>query len=456
MPRKYGDLMATPEEMWTGKKPDISHLRVFGCVVYAQLAKEQRGKLDSTSIAGIFVGYTPTSRQYRVYDPTARQVQRYSTVRFDESTAGGMLLTTTDGNRVAALEEEIRVDLIQPTMPGRQALQEIGDTIEVRGRTPTTQGEEPAKGMRDASESTGDLRDADEAAVERQSRSRRAIRLPQRYQAQRATTDPEIATPITYDEAVSGPQNKQWEAAITEELKSLASNGVWTLVKRPDGANIMSSKWVFKIKRLPSGQISRYKARVVARGFSQQYGVDYYETFAPVVRMESLRILLAIAAIEDLEVHQMDVVTAYLTGVLPEEIYMAPPQGLPGAAQKVCRLNKGLYGLKQSARVWNQRIEAELTKAGLKAIPTDQSIWVNADFSLILALYVDDIVLFARETQALRRIKEILQRSFHMKDLGPVSTILGIRVRRDRAKRMLWINQSHYINEVLKEFQHTD
>jgi Reverse transcriptase (RNA-dependent DNA polymerase) len=129
---------------------------------------------------------------------------------------------------------------------------------------------------------------------------------------------------------------------------------------------------------------------------------------------------------------------------------------LPGAAQKVCRLNKGLYGLKQSARVWYQRIRAELIKAGLMAILTDQSIWVNADYSLILALYVDDIVLFAREMQALRQIKEVLQKSFHMKDLGPVSTILGIHVRRDRVKRLLWIDQSHYVSEMLKEFQHTD
>jgi hypothetical protein len=98
----------------------------------------------------------------------------------------------------------------------------------------------------------------------------------------------------------------------------------------------------------------------VARGFTQQYGIDYYETFAPVVRMESLRILLAIAANEDLEIHQMDVITAYLAGELEEEIYMKPPAGLPSSGRKVCRLRKGLYGLKQSARVWNQRIGTKL------------------------------------------------------------------------------------------------
>ena len=127
---------------------------------------------------------------------------------------------------------------------------------------------------------------------------------------------------------------------------TLAYNNVWELVSISRGANIVDNKWVFKIKRLLNGHVDRYKARLVARGFSQQFRVDYYETFAPVVCMESLRVLLAIAAKEDLEVHQMDVTTAYLAGDLEEEIYMTPPLGLPRTEGKACRLKKGLYGLK--------------------------------------------------------------------------------------------------------------
>jgi hypothetical protein len=113
---------------------------------------------------------------------------------------------------------------------------------------------------------------------------------------------------------------------------------VWTLVTAPKGANIISCKWVFKFKRLLNGRIDRYKARLVARGFSQQYKVDYNETFAPVVRMETLRVLLTIAAAEDLEIHQIDVVTAYLVGELEEEIYIIPPPGIPGIKGLVCQL----------------------------------------------------------------------------------------------------------------------
>ena len=443
-PRHHGSRTSTPEGMWTGTKPGLAHLRVFGCVAYAQRAKEQRGKLDSTSIRGIFVGYTRTSHQYRIYDPKTKGIERYSTVRFDEKTSGGTLLDTDTNDQ--------RMTLLQPMEEEEEASNSDlpeGDTIVVQTQASTSEGNSGSQILeRECLEPTG------EAISERQSRSGRPIRLPERYQARQVTA--ETGTPTTYEEAVTGPQKTQWEAAINEELRALATNHVWDLVDTPKGANIVSNKWVFKIKRLPNGQVDRYKARLVARGFSQQYGIDYEETFAPVVRMESLRILLAIAPVEDLEIHQMDVVTAYLAGELQEDIYMAIPAGLPSSKGKVCKLQKGLYELKQSARVWNQRIGQELKQSGLLATISDHSVWINADRSLILALYVDDIVLFARDMQALRQIKGVLSKTFNMKDLGPVTTILGIRVRRDRAQRMLWIDQSHYIDDILEEFQYQD
>jgi transposase InsO family protein len=461
-PRRYdGGWVTTPKEMWTGEIPDLSHLRVFGCVAYAQLAKEQRNnKLDQTSIRGIFVGYTPTARQYRVYNPETGVVGRYSTVRFDEKRKGGTLLAPTEST-----PPWTEVGDTQHTQDQDSTLPD-GDTIVVRAPSP---GPREDRGRRTPSPSPPQSRapsppapperpqDAGEANAGRPRRI--GIRLPERYreeQAQQAIAkyDQEISTPTSYDEAISGPQKRQWETAINEELQSLASNDVWQLVDAPKGANIVSCKWVFKIKRLPNGQIDRYKARLVARGFSQRYGIDYDETFAPVVRMESLRILLAIAAVEDMEVHQMDVVTAYLAGELEEEIYMAPPQGLPGTEDKVCHVRKGLYGLKQSGRVWNKRITKELKRAGLRAISEDKSIWVDEKRNLILALYVDDIILFARETQEIQRIKEFLTERFHMKDLGPIHTVLGMRVRRNRAERTLWLDQTHYIKDTLKEFQH--
>jgi hypothetical protein len=493
-PRYYpGYHIATPKEMWTGKKPDLSHLKVFGCVAYAHLAPEQRhNKLDPTSFRGIFVGYTPTARQYRVYNPENGTTKRYSTVRFDENKKGGTLLATsgnippwieTEGSQNQDIQQwdstlpDGDTIVVRAPSPGPMEDSSLpdSDTIVVRApppgpredhrrRSPSQSRSPSPPGPPGPARPSAPLERVQEdgnAPDERRTRSGRNVRPPARppgdetYQVI-SENSLEIMTPASYDEAVSGPQKRQWETAINEELRAIASNNVWRLVKAPEGANIVSSRWVFKIKRLPNGQIDRYRARLVARGFSQRYGVDYDETFAPVVRMESLRILLAIAAIENLEVHQMDVVTAYLAGELEEEIYMAPPQGLSGAEGKVCLLRKGLYGLKQSARVWNRRITTELKRASLVALSGDQSIWVDEGRNLILALYVDDIVLFARDVQEIRRIKAFLTNSFHMKDLGPISTVLGMRVRRDRPQRTVRIDQTHYIKDILKEFQHDD
>jgi hypothetical protein len=488
-PRYYpGYHVATPKEMWTGRKPDLSHLRVFGCVVYAHLAPEQRrNKLDSTSFRGIFVGYTSAARQYRVYDPEDGTIERYSTVRFDEERKGGILLDPSgnippwlgagdtqgqgwdsslpDGDtivvRAPSPGPRINSGRQSPSPPRSPSSltppERIQDAGETQDQEPNQESDqepdqesdqepEPAQGRRDAGE------------VDAGRPRRIGIRLPKRYRNEQAmaTHGQEISIPMSYEEAISGPQKEQWIAAINEEKQSLGLNAVWELVIAPKGANIVSCKWVFKIKRLPDGRIDRYKARLVARGFSQQYGVDYDETFAPVVRMETLRILLAIAAAEDLEIHQMDVITAYLAGELEEEIYMTTPPGVPGTEGLVCRLLKGLYGLKQSARVWNQRLTGELKRMGLQATTADPSVWVSKDRGLILALYVDDIVLIARKTQELRRVKAALAQVFKMKDLGEIQNVLGLRIQRDRATRRLWIDQTHYIEDILKEFGYLD
>jgi hypothetical protein len=422
-PRYYpGYHVATPKKVWTGKKPDLGHLKVFGCVAYAQLAREQRhSKLNSTPIRGIFVGYTLTTRQYRVYNPEDGTIERYSTVRFDDERKGGTLLDPS-GNLPPWTEAGDTQD--RDAHDWDSTLPE-GDTIVVRAPPPEPQVDRrrqtPSR-SRSQSRSPSPpaplerMRDAGETPARGQSRSWG------RYQTQQtiSRTDSEIVTPTSYEEAMSGPQREQWGAAIKNEMQSHGLNVVWTLVMAPKGANIVSCKWVFKIKRSPDGQIERYKARLVARGFSQQHGVDYDEAFTPVVRIETLRILLAIAAAEDLEIHQMDVVTAYLAGELEEEIYMTPPPGVPGTEGLVCRLRKGLYGLKQSARVWNQRLTGELKYMRLRATTADPSVWVSKDRGLILALYVNDIVLLARDPQALRRIKAALAQAFKMKDLGEI------------------------------------
>jgi len=248
----------------------------------------------------------------------------------------------------------------------------------------------------------------------------------------------------------------QWKAAIQSEYSSLTDKQTWQLTPLPPGRRAISCKWVFKVKHHADGSIDRYKARLVARGFTQQEGVDYHETYAPVVKMTSIRVLLSIAAIYDLEVHQMDVKTAFLNGKLDEELYMQQPEGFvqPGSEHLVCRLQKTLYGLKQSPRVWYKTIDKFFTKQGFQRVEFDYGLYIiwTDTLRFIIALYVDDILLACNDMKRLAAMKQSLSAEYEMSDLGEAEYILGIKVQRDRPQRSIYLSQQSYIEEVLQRF----
>jgi hypothetical protein len=262
--------------------------------------------------------------------------------------------------------------------------------------------------------------------------------------------------PSTLREALNRPDAAAWQAAMQTEYDSLQQASTYDLVPLPRGRTAVGNKWVFKVKQLADGGL-KHKARLVAKGFTQQAGIDYRETYAPVVRYASLRALLALAAHHDWEVHHMDVKTAYLNGVLREEIYMRQPEGfeVTGMEQLVCRLKKGLYGLKQAGRAWHQTIDPALQALGLTPLATDYCVYVHHGQQgemLILGLYVDDLFLFTPSTALLDRFKAQLSQQFRMEDLGELSLMLGMRVVRDRAARTLTISQGSYVEKLLVRF----
>ena len=222
----------------------------------------------------------------------------------------------------------------------------------------------------------------------------------------------------------------------------------------PAGRKAIGCKWVFKIKRGADGEVERYKARLVAKGFSQKEGIDYNETFAPVAKFTSIRLLLAIAATLDLDLHQMDAVTAFLNGEIEEDIYMQLPDGYnnTNSSNKVCKLRKALYGLKQSPRAWYLKLDHKLHQLGFKRSIADNSIYtkITATGFVLLALYVDDFLLSSNNITLLRAIKSQLQQSFKMKDLGEAHYILGMQIARNRAEKSIHLHQHQYITMVLE------
>ena len=188
-------------------------------------------------------------------------------------------------------------------------------------------------------------------------------------------------------------------------------NGTWDIVDLPEGKKAIGCGWVFKVKHNSDGSIERFKARIVAKGYSQRPGVDYNESFAPTFRPATLRLILALAAVEDLELRSIDISSAFINGDLDEEIYMKQPEGFHiGGAHKVCRLKKSLYGLKQAARQWNKKLHSVLVDLGFKRIESDRSVYIysNGVVRVIVPIYIDDITLASKDTQALDKYVALL------------------------------------------------
>lgn len=254
---------------------------------------------------------------------------------------------------------------------------------------------------------------------------------------------------------MDSPYRQEWINAMQDEYNSLIENNTWTLCELPKGRKAIKNKWVFKTKRDADGIISRYKARLVVKGCSQKYGIDYQEIFAPVIRYQTVRYLMALSVQMDLHIHQMDAVTAFLQGELNQEtIYMEQPQGFVGDKNLVCKLEKALYGLKQSSRVWNLKLDAALKKFGCKQSQLDPCLYymINNRQILIITIYVDDFLIFWNNEEMFKSFKQFLMANFKMKDLGVANYCLGIRITRNYQEGKLWLDQECYTTKVLEKY----
>jgi hypothetical protein len=399
----------TPYELWIGQKPNLKHLRVFGSTAFVHIPKQMTTKLEPRSKKMLFVGYDGESSNYRVFDPVSKKVSVSRDV-VDERTEDA--------------DEREEEDEFQ------EATEEVADM---------------------------EVQELQQETSQRTLRDRANLRAPTRYESNVA----EYNVPLMYSEATQGADAPQWIEAINSELKAHQENGTWSLVERNPGVKTIDSKWVFKLMRNPEGDGYRYKARLCARGFLQQRGVDYNETFAPVVRYDSIRVLLALVAAENLELAQFDIQTAFLHGQLEEEIYMEVPEGLSGKKQSksarksaVCKLNKSLYGLKQAPRCWNKKFSAFLHEFCFKETEADQCIFVGnvGNESVYLALFVDDGLIAAKSLDTLDIMFGRLNETFKI-TIGDTSMFVGMQIKRDRAKQKLFIHQSAYAKRIVSKFK---
>ncbi|KAK3038369.1 hypothetical protein RJ639_030269 [Escallonia herrerae] len=258
-----------------------------------------------------------------------------------------------------------------------------------------------------------------------------------------------VDEPKYFSQAV---KHAHWKDAMAKEISALEANNTWTLMPLPSGKRAIDSKWVYKVKFHPDGTVERYKARLVAKGYTQIEGLDFHETFAPVAKLVTVRCLLAIASIKKWELHQLDVNNAFLHGDLEEEVYMKIPQGFSKQGEnRVCRLQKSLYGLRQASRNWYHKFTQSLLVVGFIQSQSDHSLFTFARKGSFLAvlIYVDDVIVTGTDSAKISWLKHYLDTKFHIKDLGKLKYFLGIEVA--RSSDGIVLSQRKYVLDILTE-----
>lgn len=433
----------TPLEAWSNKKPDVSNLRIFGSKVMVHTPKQKRSKWDKKAKEMFLVGFSDHVKGYRLYDPITKKVITSRDVVFFENTTSRLPVVLDDSQENA---ERLSVSVGDKNQHDDEV---SNDTDSFEAST--------------SSDSEYVMPYKIPEVVRRSERQRtpRSYNDYVTYMCTDETSDETNleAMPVTVSEALSRPDGNKWRQAMMDELDSFEESDAWDLMDLPEKGTIVENKWVFKVKCDSDNQCS-YRARLVAKGFTQKEGIDYGETFAPVVRHSTLRLLVGLAVKLDLEITHLDVKTAFLNGLLEEDVYMRQPEGfvLKGFENKVCKLKKAIYGLKQSSRAWNTKVDQTLIKLGYKKSELEPCLYTRKKDNLytIVALYVDDFFIFYNDKENLTKLKQCLSAEFKIKDLGSAKQCLGVRIMHDKRKGIITMDQESYINQVLQRFNMTD
>lgn len=262
----------------------------------------------------------------------------------------------------------------------------------------------------------------------------------------------QFVEPNNYTEAMKSQDSQQWKLAIEKELNSLKENQVYEEVACPKGRKPIGSKWIFKIKTKADGTLDKYKARFVAKGYSQKYNIDYTETFAPVASPTNLRMLIAISTQRNYHMEQLDISTAFLYATLDEEIYILPPEGIPLKDPKnVWRLKRGLYGLKQSPKQWYETLSKTIVQLGFEKAKTESCLFVNPK-GLYILVYVDDIIIAGSSLKEINNVKEELSKKFKIQDHGRLNYFLGFEIEHNMKNGICKMHQQKYIYELLETY----
>ena len=436
-------LNMTPYEAFTGRKPNIGNMHIFGetCFSYEQ----EKKKLDDRCKEGKFIGFDGRSKAYQVYYPENNSVKKVRCVNFLKN-------YSEEGETYPEEEEEEEYFIVsEGAVPEKQETKKFDESM---------------KGETSKHEMKNDEKNVKEKTSRRYPKRERKVMNYKEYSTSSENSDYSDSdycyyikdVPRTFKEAASSENSAKWIEAMKEELNSLKESDTFKYTKLPEGKTPIGCKWVYTIK---GGEKQvKYKARLVAKGFNQKEGVDFTETFSPTAKLTSLRTLVQLAAVKNYEIHQLDVKSAYLNADIDAEIYLNQPEGFQKSDDKgdklYWKLNKSLYGLKQSGRNWNKLLDEFLTQQKFNQSKSDHCIYTKHDghSNVIMLIWVDDILVASNSKQSIKEVKDSLNSKFKMKDLGQISTYLGIDF--EVKDEYISMSQTNSIKGMLEKFNMAD
>nr|KAJ0204922.1 hypothetical protein LSAT_V11C500296580 [Lactuca sativa] len=443
----------TPYEMLKDRKPDVSFFHVFGCICYILNQCGPRSKFEPKADKGIFVGYSSISKAFRVFHVNRQCVEESIHVKFDEESYTDEKVTHSPS---------IFQELLSCPFDESPCAEEKSDSSDPIIPVPCPLNSDTAATSADNS------LDADETLEAENSPETDNVSV---------SISPESASVIehrdhpvdriignihdgvrTRSSVHTALQDADWIKAMQEELNEFERHKVWTLVPRPSGKTITGTCWVYRNKVDKDVIITRNKARLVAQGFTQIESIDYGETFAPVARIEAIRLFLAYASYMNFIVYQMDVKKAFLHGVLEEEVFLNQPPGFMDKDHPdyVYRLDKAVYGLKQAPRAWYETLTSYLLENGYRRGAIDNTLFIKNKGSdmVLVQIYVDDIIFGSPNETLSKEFVEIMSQRFEMSMMGKMTFFLGLEVQQQ--KTGISICQSKYISDLLVKYSLSD
>ncbi|TQE01264.1 hypothetical protein C1H46_013171 [Malus baccata] len=479
--------MSSPFQCLFGTSPSISHLKVFGCACFPLLKQLNSSKLQPKTSQCIFIGYAGQYKGYLCLNPLTNKIYVSRHVLFDETTFpySSIITSNSASSHISSpslhVQPQVLPSLVNshntvvspiPLQASECSPSTPPNASECSLSTPLPNSRFvdsptslpsptalPADSTQSLPPDDPDFQPEDLSVVlpvplvswhPMQTRSKSGISKKKVFSA-KLQSSVQVSEPATFKSAIKIPE---WVAAMEDEITALKSQNTWSLVPLPSTKNLVGCKWVYRIKTNPDGSVARYKARLVAKGYSQEEGVDYCETFSPVVKPTTVRLILALAAQFQWSLRQLDVKNAFLHGDLHEEVYMSQPQGFESSVHPsnyVCRLHKSLYGLKQAPRAWNEKFTSFLPGLGFKASLADPSLFVQHTSlgTVVLLLYVDDIILTGSSSQLIDGVIQALAKEFDLKDLGQLHYFLGLQITYQ--PQGLFVSQTKYIKDLLEK-----